>query len=205
MPGRMLEPVLQAAISKAMRNVVATALPSLTEFGLKEARSLVLAALEADLNTGRSHTIASMSGVVALQEVEALLGRPAELWSSADLHQLRSLLRALKDGMLVRGDLALSRRSSETASRVSEGEGDRALAEFARSPAAQPGPEIVLANLPQARMQDRGGSSEEVSESQLATLSTRTRRRRPSGNKGAPGGQRKPKPAAPAIAEGAAP
>jgi hypothetical protein len=203
--GRGLESVLQAAISKAIRNVVATALPSLTEFGLKEARTLVLSELEADLNSERTQTIAAMGGMVSLQESEALLGRPAELWSAADLHQLRSLLRALKDGILVLGDLALSRCCSAAASHVSEGGGDRSLAEFASSPAAKAGPEIVLADLPQARMQVLGGSNEEVRGPQPATHSMRTRQRRKPGNKLSPGSQRKPKPAAPAVGEGAAP
>jgi hypothetical protein len=201
--GRALESALQAAISKAMRNVVSTALPSLTDFGLKEARTIVLSGLEADLEPERTRTIGAMAGFVALQDAEALLGHPAELWSAADLHQLRSVLRALKDGILGLGDLTLSRGSSERKSPKSVHGESEALSHFARAAPSHASPEIVLAELPQATKWDATSGRGDVSGRQTKIPPTRPRRR----GRDEPPAQlvRKGKTTVPAIADRVAP
>jgi hypothetical protein len=165
---RVLESALQAAISKAIRNVVATALPTFTEFGLKEARRVVLSSLKADLEAERSRTVSTMADVIAVEDGEALLGRPVALWSAAEVHQLRSVLRALNDGMLGIRDLALpSSRGGNSRPETKEGTAD-ALSRFAAAATATPVVrDIVLAQLPSGPTREPENGNVEVASPQL--------------------------------------
>jgi hypothetical protein len=85
-------------VSKAERNVVVNALQTFADFAFEEARNALVDKIGRDVDGWRRKIIERLSGMVALERVEAVIGRAAQDWLP-DIARVAAMGKAIKDGM----------------------------------------------------------------------------------------------------------
>jgi hypothetical protein len=86
-------------VSKAERNVVVNALQTFADFAFEEARNALVDKIGRDVDGWRRKIIERLSGMVALERVEAVIGRAAQDWLAPDIARVAAMGKAIKDGM----------------------------------------------------------------------------------------------------------
>lgn len=96
--GRRLEIALAIGVSKALRNVIVNALPTLTDFCFEEARNALVDKIGGDLAKYRERTAERVSSHVDLKRVEAVIGRTKDEWLAPDVAKIIAMMKAIQDG-----------------------------------------------------------------------------------------------------------
>lgn len=90
----------QIGVSKAQRNVVRHALRTYCDFAFSEAKASLVDKIGTDLERWRRGTVDSITKLgIPLNRVEAVIGRAAGDWLAPDIARVRTMGRAIQDGM----------------------------------------------------------------------------------------------------------
>lgn len=97
--GRREDITFQIGASKAIRNVVVNALQTMADFAFREAKEALVDRIGSDLERWRTRASERISGIVALDRVEAVIGRKASDWLAPDIARVVAMGKAISDGM----------------------------------------------------------------------------------------------------------
>jgi hypothetical protein len=96
---RRLDIAFQIGASKAIRNVVVNALQTFADFALNEARNALVERIGKDLAGYRERTSAKLSGMVSIDRVEAVVGKPVKDWLAPDVARVIAMATSVAEGM----------------------------------------------------------------------------------------------------------
>lgn len=96
---RRLDIAFQIGASKAIRNVVVNALQSFADFTFDEARQSLVDKIGKDVEGWRKRTAARIASLVAIERVEASIGRKVADWLVPDIARIIAMGKAISDGM----------------------------------------------------------------------------------------------------------
>jgi hypothetical protein len=126
---RRLDISFQIGASKAIRNVVVNALQTFADFAHEEARGAIVDKIGKDLSNWRERVKERIGAMVALDRVEAIVGRKANEWLAPDVAKILAMGKAVSDGMATIDETFPPLREVEK----SEGKTESGLDDFSRA------------------------------------------------------------------------
>lgn len=96
---RRLDIAFQIGTSKAIRNVVVNSLQIFADYAFHEARNALVERIGKDLEGYRQRTATKLANMVALDRVEAVVGRPVKDWLAPDIARIIAMATSVADGM----------------------------------------------------------------------------------------------------------
>lgn len=96
---RRLDIAFQIGASKAIRNVVTNALETFADFAFEEAKNAIIERIGRNLEKYRTQTAERVAAYVAIERVEAVMGRKVKEWIAPDVARVIALMTAINDGM----------------------------------------------------------------------------------------------------------
>lgn len=96
---RRLDIALAIGTSKAIRNVIVNALQTFADFAFEEARQALVDKIGRDIESWRARTVERTAPHVALDRVEAVIGRVAADWLAPDIARVIAMMKAVSEGM----------------------------------------------------------------------------------------------------------
>jgi hypothetical protein len=97
---RRLDIAFQIGVSKAERNVVVNALQTFADFALTEAKAAIVDKIGKNIEGYRQRLLERLaSNKVAVERVEAVVGRAAKDWLAPDIARVIAMMTAIADGM----------------------------------------------------------------------------------------------------------
>jgi hypothetical protein len=97
--GRNNEITFAIGRSKAIRNVIEKALPTLCTFAFREARNALISLVEGDPERWRREVSERIAQIVDIRRVEAVIGRPVKDWLVGDIAKIAAMGKAIREGM----------------------------------------------------------------------------------------------------------
>ena len=95
---RREDATFQIGVSKALRNVVVNALQTFADYAMSEAKNSLVDKIGRDLPRWRDRTIERVSQHVAIERVEAVVGRKAAEWLAPEVARIIAMGKACDDG-----------------------------------------------------------------------------------------------------------
>jgi hypothetical protein len=97
--GRRDEITFAIGASKAVRNCIEKALPTLCNFAFREAKSALVNQIEGDPERWRKEVSRRIAEMVDIKRVEAVIGRVVADWLVPDIAKVAAMGKAIKEGM----------------------------------------------------------------------------------------------------------
>jgi hypothetical protein len=97
---RQADITFQIGASKAIRNVIVNALQTYADFALEEAKGALVEKIGGNVDAYRNRIIQrATERRIALNRIEAVVGRPSKEWIATDIARVMAIMRAIGDNM----------------------------------------------------------------------------------------------------------